>query len=267
MNVRVQPERPNPEETVPSRSWLRSLSAPAGATHDLVCFPFSGGSAQAFSTWVTRMPPQISLWGVQYPGRGDRFGEPFCRGVQEAGQAVARDLVERGLDQAVLVGHSLGAVIAYETAVQLTRMTRGPRSLVVSSCAPPGVMHRRNLPVGSDDDLWTALEELGGVDAEILRNAELRDVLSPILRSDLALHVEYAPDAEGPFLTCPIMSYYASSDPIVEADGIDHWASFTTGPFRSRRVEGDHFHAFEDSSPVPTDVTVELLATPSDRRQ
>jgi pyochelin biosynthetic protein PchC len=252
---------------LPSRSWLRSLSAPAGATHDLVCFPFSGGSAQAFLTWAGRLPPQVSLWGVQYPGRGDRFGEPFCRGVQEAGLAIATNLVERGLDRAALVGHSLGAVIAYETAVQLTRMKHGPRSLVVSSCAPPGVMRHRSLPAASEDDLWTGLEQLGGIDSEILRNAELREVLSPILRSDLALHGDYSPSAGGPFLACPIMCYQASSDPIVDDDVIERWATFTTATFRSRRVEGDHFHAFEESSPVVTDVTDELLAVPNDRRQ
>lgn len=213
------------------------------------------------------MPSHVSLWGIQYPGRGDRFGEPFCRDAQEAGSAIARDLLERDLHGAVLLGHSLGAIIAYEAAVQLTKLQRDPSLLVVSSCAPPGLMRHRSLHAAADDEFWTGLDRLGGIDAEIIRNAELREVLSPILRSDLALHTHYAPSPGGPYLRCPIVCYQASSDPIVDDDGIEQWASYTTGPFELRNVEGEHFHAFEEGSQLVTEITGELLAAPDDRRQ
>lgn len=213
------------------------------------------------------MPLHVSVWGVQYPGRGDRFGESFCNDARAAGSAVARDLLEQGLHETVLLGHSLGAVLAYETAVQLTKLRRDPSLLVVSSCAPPGLMSHRSLYAAEDEAFWAGLDRLGGIDAEIIRNAELREVLAPILRSDLALHAHYEPTPGGPFLRCPIVCYQASSDPIVDDEGIEQWASYTTGPFELKNVEGEHFHAFEDDSQLVTDITDGLLAAPDDRRQ
>lgn len=251
---------------MPAKPWLRSLGAPADAHHDLVCFPFSGGSAQAFSPWAASTPPQVTLWGVQYPGRGDRFGEPFCRSVHEAGVAVAEEMAARDLRDATLLGHSLGGIVAYEAAVRLTELGLAPRLLVVSSCAPPGVMRHRTLHTAPNEEFWAGLDELGGIDAQIVGSPGLRDVLSPILRSDLGLHARYEPRPGTPPLTCPIVCYQASSDPIVDDDGLDRWSSLSMGPFELRRVDGNHFHAFDDASHLVAEVTGELSATTHDRR-
>jgi surfactin synthase thioesterase subunit len=203
---------------------------------------------------------------VQYPGRGDRFGEPFGRSVHEAGAAVAEEIAARGLRNATLVGHSLGGIVAYEAAVRLTELGMAPQQLVVSSCASPGEMSHRTLHAAPDEEFWAGLAALGGIDAQIIESPELREVLSPILRSDLGLHARYEPRPGTALLACPVVCYQASSDPIVDDDGLDRWSAVTTGSFELRRVDGNHFHAFDDASRLVAEVTGELSTTTSDRR-
>ncbi|WP_108832294.1 thioesterase II family protein [Actinomyces sp. Marseille-P3109] len=246
------------EGLLPAKPWLRSLGASTTANTNLVCFPFSGGSAQVFAPWNAKLSKDVGLWGVQYPGRGDRYAEAFACSVRDIGVAVAEEMSTLGLGDIVLLGHSLGGIVAYEAAVRLSTLGLAPRMLVVSSCSPPGVMLHRTLHSAPDEEFWATLAGLGGIDTQIVESPELRDVLAPILRSDLGLHARYQPDVALPQLQCPVLCYQASADPVVDVESLDDWAEVTTGSFELRRVEGDHFHAFDDASQLVSTIVGEL---------
>ena len=42
----------------------------------LLCFPYAGGSANAFYTWSKQLPPEVEVWALQLPARGPRYKEP-----------------------------------------------------------------------------------------------------------------------------------------------------------------------------------------------
>ncbi|HEX3785278.1 MAG TPA: thioesterase domain-containing protein [Pseudonocardiaceae bacterium] len=70
--------------TTSGGSWIRPLrdSARRSQVH-LVCFPFAGGSAGYFHSLARSLEPDISVLGVQYPGRQDRRHEPL---VEDSGR-------------------------------------------------------------------------------------------------------------------------------------------------------------------------------------
>src|SRR5882757_9949230 len=45
---------------------------PAASCLRVYCLPHAGGSASLFWPWRSLLPPEIELWGIEYPGHGRR---------------------------------------------------------------------------------------------------------------------------------------------------------------------------------------------------
>lgn len=236
------------------QGWIRTLTAVRAPAVRLVCFPHSGGSAFAFRDWAAALPPGVELLAVQYPGRGDRFGEDLVDDVAELAGHVVGELVQRPWMDQVLFGHSLGAMVAYETAVLLRDVGREPVRLCPSACMPPGHMNNRDIHQAPDDEFWDSLVALGGIDSRIAQDAELREMLTPALRSDLRAHATYRPGARTEPLSCPISCYHGDGDPLVDQTRLPRWADVTSGAFRLRTRPGGHFHVTADVAALVSDV-------------
>ncbi len=236
------------------RGWLRSLTTVATPTLRVVCFPHSGGSVTAFGDWATAMPPGVELVAIQYPGRGDRFVEPPVDDVSAMAGHVAAELLRLPTSDHVFFGHSLGAVVAYETALALREVGEEPRRLCVSACLPPGLMENQNLHLAPDDEFWATLCGLGGIEPGIAENAELRELLLPTLRSDLRAHATYLPRTETKPLSCPVTCYHGVGDPLVDETQLAEWAAVTSGDFTLRVRPGGHFHVATDVAELVADI-------------
>ncbi|MEV5879664.1 alpha/beta fold hydrolase [Streptomyces sp. NPDC052101] len=233
---------------------IRTLTTVEDPVVRLVCFPHSGGSATAFHDWAAALPPRVELVAVQYPGHGNRFAEQLVDDVAEmAGRAVAELLRLPSLDQ-VLFGHSVGALVAYETAMLLRDMGQEPQRLCVSACLPPGHMKNRDIHLAADDEFWAALRALGGIDPGIAGNAEMRELFTPTLRSDLRAHAQYRPGAGTTTLACPLSCYHGDGDPLVDEKQMTEWAGVTSGAFTLRVRPGGHFHVSTDVAGLVSDV-------------
>jgi pyochelin biosynthesis protein PchC len=242
--------------------WIRTLAATRGPVVRLVCFPHSGSSATAFRDWADALPPGVELVAVQYPGRGDRFGEELVGDVAAmAGRAVSELLQLPSSDQ-VLFGHSLGAVVAYEAAVLLRDMGQEPARLCVSASPPPGEMKNRDVHLASDDEFWNSLCALGGIDRGIAEDEELRAMLLPVLRSDIRAHAIYQPASGTKPLSCPVNCYHGVGDPLVDETRLARWAEVTWGEFRLRVRPGGHFHMAADVAGLVSDILDGQSATP-----
>src|SRR5262245_52953077 len=90
----------------------------------MFCFHYSGGNAQIFREWPTHLPPSVELVAIQLPGRGHRFAEPHIRRLAPLSRVVAQELLPYLDKPFVFFGHSLGALLCFETARSLRRETR-----------------------------------------------------------------------------------------------------------------------------------------------
>ncbi len=191
---------------------------------------------------------------VQYPGRGDRVAETPVGSIAQMSAAVAAELLELEPLSYALFGHSLGSLVAYETALAMCDSGFPPSHLFVSGCTPPGQGHSGVTHLAGDEELWASICELGGVDPAIADNAELREILLPALRSDVRASETYRPSPENEPLPCPVRCYYSPEDPLTQDVDMAAWSATTSASFTTRARPGGHFHLWIDIAELVGDV-------------
>jgi medium-chain acyl-[acyl-carrier-protein] hydrolase len=223
--------------------WVFFPKPNPGAALRLFCFHYAGGSAQVFYDWPRSLPPSVEMGAIQLPGRGHRLGEPHIRRLAPLSRIVAQELLPYLDKPFVFFGHSLGALLCFETARSLRRENmRQPAHLFVSAAGAP---HRQNmeesLSVLPKSALVKKLHEFDGAPAEALQNDELLDLMLPTIRADFELceTYEYHPES---LLECPMTIYGGLEDHEVEAGRLAAWSEMTVGTSEIRMFPGGHFY-------------------------
>lgn len=229
-----------------SGRWLRQLGDTREPRTRLVCFPHAGGSAHSYASWAPLIQPDAQLLAVQYPGRADRFDEPPAESLTEMASHAAAELSELAPLPLDLFGHSLGALVCYETALRLRAMGRHVRCLMVSGSNPPRYAGGGTAHLAGDDELWASLCGLGGIAPEVADNEEIASIWLPVLRADIAAEETYRPRPDAAPLSCPVRCHYGTDDRLVDASLLPAWAEVTSASFMLRGHPGGHFQVYAD---------------------
>jgi len=209
---------------------------------NLFCFPYAGGAASLYKGWIRHLPPTVQAVLVELPGRGSRLRSPsivsFPALIAALGEAI-EPFVDAPF---VFFGHSMGALIGFELARFLRRQhQRLPEALLVSGSPAPQIPDKYpktyDLP---KDEFIAELHRLGGTPKEALENAELMELMIPVLRADFELIQNYDYSAEAP-LACPITAYGGLHDYEVTAEMLAAWKEQTASTFSLHMLPGDHF--------------------------
>lgn len=191
---------------------------------------------------------------MELPGHGKRLAEPLVDTADELVDALAEEL-EPFFDKPLAIfGHSMGALLGFELARFLRDEGAEPLYLLVSGhVAPqlddsPDPIHQ--LP---KVEFIEKIRELEGTPEEVLKNAELRELVLPILRADFKVCETYKFE-ERTKLDCPITAFGGLADQHVRREDLEAWRHRTSGPFSLRMFRGGHFFINTSTESVLSEV-------------
>lgn len=241
-------------------NWLRRFRTGPGQASRLVCFPHAGGAATFFYPVAARFGPAVDVIALQYPGRQDRRAEPMIGDIATLADRIADELVRLSDKPAVFFGHSMGAVLAYETAWRLEQQNAAmaPRTVVVSGRRAPSAARPDHRVYERDDaGLLAELDALNGTSMNLMEDEEVRRLTLPAVRNDYRAIETYAGDTSRR-LDASITALTGTEDPQATLDEVRQWRDFTTGEFRMITMPGGHFFLAERPAPVMAELEREL---------
>lgn len=232
----------------PANPWFSVLprgAAPAALR--LYCFPYAGAGHTVFQHWRAHLAADIELALIKLPGRGARFCEPQAASLDALAEALAEAIADaqEGPDQFAFFGHSMGALLAFETARALSKRGLSPSALLVSARTAP-VAHgwRERVAELPDAAFLEVIRGMNGLPQEVLDSPEWLELFLPIIRADFALceNYRYRP---GLPLACPISVLAGRDDASVPLPLLKGWAGETRAGCQTRLFSGGHFYLFE----------------------
>lgn len=225
-----------------SDSWIAFRKPNPPARLRLFCFPYAGSGASIFRTWPDGLPSDVEVCPVQFPGRGTRLMETPFTELSPLVEALAQALVPLLDKPFAFFGHSLGALVGFELARQLRRQSGvQPVHLFVSADRAPQIPHRdRPIHALPEGEFLVELRRLNGIPGKVLEEAELMQIMLPILRADFAVYETYVYTTELP-LGCPISAFGGLQDHRVSRGDLEAWRGQTSASFSLRMFPGDHF--------------------------
>ncbi|PSB17682.1 thioesterase [Phormidesmis priestleyi ULC007] len=223
-------------------SWVKYLKPNPQASLRLFCFTFAGGWSATFRTWPDGLPEYVETCAIELPGRGTRLKEIPLTSFPLLVEAIALVLPPHLDKPFAFFGHSMGGLICFEVARFLNKhYDREPVHLFASGCRSPQLPALKppihTLPEAA---FLEELRNLNGTPQVVLENAELRQLLLPVLRADFAVFETYTYTTDSP-LNCSITALGGLHDPEVSAEQMTGWREQTTASFSLHLLPGDHF--------------------------
>lgn len=226
-----------------NRAWLQAIRPNPDAALRLYAFPFAGGGASVFFPWARHLGPEIELWAIRLPGRETRLREAPIGSFEAMRRAVIAELAPQLKPPFALLGHSLGAILAYTLARDLQRAgSTAPKALIVAGARPPARPIPRPLLSEMDDTRF--VRELGerydSLPPSVVQNPELLALVLPVLRADIGVYESYQHETE-PLLRCRTAAFGGEGDPLVSPADLAGWSAHCAGNFSHQLFPGNHF--------------------------
>ncbi|MEU7613946.1 alpha/beta fold hydrolase [Micromonospora sp. NPDC049204] len=260
----LTPQREEISVQIPERragQWIRRLNGDRDRPSRLVCLPHAGGSASFFLPLASTLSSDVEVLGVQYPGRQDRRLEPMIDSIADLADKVTEALDGWTDRPTTLLGHSMGATIAFEVARRLEqRLDNSVVGLIASGRRAPSIQRGEdNVHLRDDDGLIAEIRTLNGTHGTLLEDEELLRMILPVVRNDYKAIETYL-FRPGPRLRTPIAVLLGDADPIVTIEEAQAWREQTEAGFGLQTFPGGHFYLSNDIENVGGVIAAHIAA-------
>lgn len=225
----------------------------------LLTLPHAGAGASVFRAWGQGMPEPVAVCPVQPPGRERRYGEPPFSRVAPLVRELAGEISASVRAPYAVLGHSTGALCAYEVVRELRRTGgQSPVHLFVAGRpAPQHPMEHHEVAGLPAPELAAYLRELEGTPEVILSDHGLLRRMQPTLAADFAVSDRYTFEPDAP-LDIPITAFAGRADPVAGEALMAPWTEQTVAGFRLHSLDGGHFAIFDQAPRVHAEIAAAL---------
>ena len=208
----------------------------------LFCFPYAGGSAQIFSKWADFLPQAVDIFAIQAPGRGRRFSEKPIASLKSKMQILHQEILPYTDIPYMFIGHSNGALLAYELARELQKSGNCNLQHIILSAKRAPHLPDIKQPIHdlSQSEFVSKLKEYDFTPNEVLANEELMELFSPMLRADFALSETHDFD-QGLKLQTDASLFWGNEDEDVPLDDVLAWKELIDGEVNLVEFNDGHF--------------------------
>lgn len=234
--------------------WFRHYRQSAAPRLRLLCFPSAGGGASMFRGWAARLPADIDVAAVCYPGRECRIAEEPVGSMAELADGITMALGEVRSAPLAFFGHSMGAIVGYEVATRARELDL--RRLMVSGTIPP-TMNRPRIEHRTDEAIVAHATKLSPANAAVFADPDLRELVLPAMRADYRLIGDYRPVEPKP-VNVPVSAYLGKIDPQVDREQAEGWRELTTMDSVVHEFDGGHFYLTDAEAEVVATVVADL---------
>lgn len=193
----------------------------------LICFPFLGGSENAFNELANYLEGEAEVWSACPPGHNGRESA-LIENIEEIVALYCSQIENLITPNTFFLGYSMGGVIAYFIIKKLLSdygKTKLPNSLILSASAPPADSNTVNLSRLSDGDLIEKVKCFEGLPRECIMGDEFSSYLAKIYRSDYMI-LESAAMLKVSPISQPVYCLVAGSDSHVTIGSSLGWAKY-----------------------------------------
>lgn len=214
----------------------------------MIMCPHAGVGLGAFRQWRHITSPTINLLMVTYPGRDHRMDTPLLRDIAAIANEVATSLQDHFFKsrRLILVGHSMGAQIAFETCQRLEESGNPPDLLVISGCHAPHRKSRTRLSNLEDTAFLEGVIAIGGCNDNVKNNPSILDIFLPLLRADFAATETYERDDIKKIIRTPTVLISGRADKEASPEEVMTWKPWLHQLVTSIELPGDHFYPTRD---------------------
>src|SRR5690606_819048 len=112
----------------------------------IICFPYAGGNASLFRSWLQYYCEDVEIISIHLPGRGARILDPLYACMDLLIADLMQEVVPLVSQPYILMGHSFGSKIAYELARQIQHQQLPlPHHFIASAGSAPHLPIDRKL--------------------------------------------------------------------------------------------------------------------------
>ncbi|MCR4889451.1 MAG: alpha/beta fold hydrolase [Ruminococcus sp.] len=222
----------------------------------LITLPHAGGFGNFYRPLKALESESLSVINYEYPGHGSRFRETLFTDADSAVKLVYDELFNDDED-VILFGHSMGAFLAEELAVELQENGREDilSGIIVSAALPCSYYKPCGVDLKSIDAVKAYLEELGGTASAVTQNKSFMELYLKVVTADLGLFDTYhfhLPDE--PF-RCFLRVLYAEDDKYINPiSAMSEWSAFSENYLGAAIYKGGHFYISDQWESVVSEV-------------
>ena len=224
----------------------------------LLCLPCAGASAMMYMRWRRLLPGWISVVPVELPGRGARLAEGFVEDFDEMVALLCREQAHAMQGPFALLGHSMGALLAFGMARRLRDTGQPlPRALIGSGSAAPSRRDPDRFAGKMDDAALSAdLRKQGGTPEAVFDSPELMRITLDVLGADYRVCDSFR-WLQTPPLPFPVHVFAGQQDDIAP-ERMAAWSAEAGRAFTLDWFEGGHFFIRQQEAAVLAALTRRL---------